>query len=136
MTRNFGDTTYTRDVFTVLDTNGAATSSTFQMDGLNVAGFNTVNPGFTSPMRLVGVVLANVCVAVNSPGDWTFRLRVNESTTDSYSFSFPLPAIFQNKTFQTPTGIITPANSTYHVQADGPSRNFVLMRASIEWERI
>jgi hypothetical protein len=118
-----------------LDLGATATSVTFQMDGLVVGPSGTVNVPAPRPMRLVGIAVHAASGVVNTPGDWTLRVRVNESGTDSATFTFSMDALPGNKKAGPPSTVFTlPTAGTYHIVADGPSRNIVAIRVTLEWE--
>lgn len=119
----------------VVDSNAAATSVGFTMGGLIVAGSNTVNPCAPRAMKLRRIGSHNGCLVVNSAGDWTLRLRVNESGSDSATFTLGMAALPGSKNSGVPSSdVILQAGDTYHLLADGPSRNFVVIRVILEWE--
>lgn len=114
----------------------AVTSLSFLMDGLVVGSESTtVNVGFPRSAKLVGVFTHAGCLVVNSVGDWTLRIRVNGSGSDSATFGMPMAAVPGSKTAgQASSQLILQAGDTYHVVADGPSRNFAIARVCLEWE--
>lgn len=123
--------------FQANDLGAAVTAVTFTQDGLIVAGGGiTVNVPAPRPMRLVRVALHAACGVVNTAGNWTLRLRVNESGSDSATVSFainPLPS--GSKASTVPSTVVTINRAdTYHILADGPSRNIAAIRATLEWE--
>jgi len=120
-------------MLSVVNGGTAVTTANFVADGQALASVNTANPGFPHAVKLRGAFCMNGCAAVNSAGDWTIHIRVNEAGTDSYSFDVPVPA-GANKTVDIPDGIVLDPGDTYHVFMDGPSRNFLLARLVLEWE--
>lgn len=118
------------------DFGATVTSMIMQMDGLILGGGgNTANVAATRPMRLVRVAVHAGCLVVNSAGDWTLRVRVNESGSDSATFTFSMGTLPGTKTVGVPSSVFTiQAGDTYHIQADGPSRNIAVARATLEWE--
>lgn len=117
------------------DSGTAVTSGLYSMDGLITAGANTTNPGFPFAVRLRGVFVHAGCLAINSAGNWTWRLRVNESGSDTATFTHTVPTVPGSKTIWIPTlSVILNPGDTYNVQTDGPSRNFLVLRTVLEWE--
>jgi hypothetical protein len=121
--------------FELADGGAAVTSAGFTMGGLIVAASNTVNPCAPSAMKLRRIGVMSGCLVVNSAGNWTLRLRVNESGSDSATFTFGLAALPGSKDFGAwSSEVLLQAGDTYHLVADGPSRNFVVVRPILEWE--
>ncbi len=121
--------------FEVADPGSAVTAVPFTMGGLLVAASLTVNPCAPSAMKLRRIGIMAGCLIVNSAGDWTFRIRVNESGSDSATFNFGLTALPGSKDAGPPSSeVVLQAGDTYHVLADGPSRNYVVVRPILEWE--
>ncbi len=119
----------------VADGGAAVTAVGFTMGGLIVAAANTVNPCAPRAMKLRAIGSHNGCLIVNSAGDWTLRLRVNESGSDSATFTMGVAALPGSKNSGPPSSeVILQAGDTYHLLADGPSRNFVVIRVILEWE--
>lgn len=129
------DSRYIQHQFLALDTAPVVTSVVFQSEALFTGPSGTVNPIAASAMRLRRVGCHNACGAVNSAGDWTLRIRVNESGSDSATFTLRMEAAPGSKDAGAPsTEIILQAADTYHLLADGPSRNLVVARLYLEWE--
>jgi len=113
----------------------AEVSLKLTMDNLITDTGNTTNPCIPRAARLVRAAVHGACLAVNTAGDWTLRIRKNESGSDSATMTFGLAAVPGTKT----AGLLTPeviweAGETYHGVVDGPSRNFVIVRVTLEWE--
>lgn len=122
-------------MFSASDSGTAVTALTFYKDTFIIAGANTVNPGFPRAAILRGIFVHSGCIVVNSAGNWTLRLRVDESGSDSATFSVGMAALPGSKDYgNMSTSVIVPGGSSYHIQADGPSRNFAVCRATLEWE--
>jgi hypothetical protein len=136
MTRNgTNDTRLVHHMAVIFNTGSAVTTSLFTFQNLANGPSLTVNPIFPSAARLRAVALHTTCLVVNSAGDWTFRLYVNESGSTSFTGTFPVPAATATgKTVLPGNGIILNAGSTYHIDCTGPSRNVLAVRAVLEWE--
>jgi hypothetical protein len=137
MPRRYIEPILVHHTFQANDGGGAVTALTYAADGLIVAGGGiTANPIAPRPMRLVRVAVHALCLVINSAGDWTLRVRVNEAGTDSATFTHPIAvAPAGSKTAGVPSTVVTlNAGDTYHILADGPSRNFVVSRVTLEWE--
>jgi hypothetical protein len=105
------------------------------MGNLIVASANTVNPCAPRAMKLRRIGCHSGCLVVNSAGDWTLRVRVNESGSDSATFTIGVAALPGSKNSGVPSSeIVLQAGDTYHLLADGPSRNFIVARPILEWE--
>lgn len=129
------DRSFISHMFQITDSNTAATSAFFNADTLVTGSSSTVNPGFVQAVRFHGIMLHTACLVVNSVGDWTFRLRKNEATSDTFSGTFGLAALPGSKDVLLADGLYTwEAGDTYHLQCDGPSRNFIILRATVYWE--
>lgn len=125
--------------FQANDLGSAVTALTFGQDGLIVAGGGvTVNVPAPRPMRLVRIGVHSGCAVINTAGNWTLRLRVNESGSDSATFSFAMDALpTGTKVAGVPSTVVTiQAGDTYHIQTDGPSRNIAAVRVTLEWELV
>lgn len=124
--------------FSAQDLGAVVTSVAFFMDNIIVAGTptTTVNPGFSRAVRLRGIFSHSGTTVVNVAGSWTVRLRLNETGVDTATFSIGVLTLPGSKDFgqMTPGGVVIQAGSTYHIQADGPSRNIVIARVILEWE--
>lgn len=113
----------------------AVTLLVYEMDDLITGAANTANPGFPSAVRLNRVFNFAGCLVVNTAGNWTVRLRVNESGSDSFTFSSTIPVVSTpEKAVTEGNGLILDPGDSYHMLADGPSRNFALSRLVLEWE--
>lgn len=137
MPRRYIDPQLVHHHFQANDLGAAVTALTFTQDGLIVSGGGiTVNVPAPRPMRLVRVAIHAACGVVNTAGNWTLRLRVNESGSDSATASFamdPLPA--GSKVATVPSTVVAIKGAdTYHILADGPSRNIAAVRVTLEWE--
>lgn len=116
------------------DFGAAVTALALSMDGFGMSDIS-VNPCAPRAMRLRRIAIHSYCNAVNSAGNWTWRLRKNESGSDSATFSFGMAAFPGSKDVGAPsTEVVLQAGETYHVLADGPSRNLAGCRVTMEWE--
>lgn len=134
MGRRNGDSRFVHHTLQKLDVNAAATSLKMAMDGLDTDASSTVNPCFPHAVRLRGIAVHSACIAVNSAGAWTLRIRVNESGSDSVTFSVGMGATGSKDAGEPSTDLVLQAGDTYHVVVDGPSRNVAAARATLEWE--
>ena len=130
------DRAIVHEMFQSTDFGSAIIVLVFGADGQSVFSTNATNPCAPSAMKLSRVGIHAACGAINSAGDWTLRLRVNESLSDSATISFPIATLPGSKTAgqMSSAAIILQAGDTYYIQADGPSRNIILARAIIQWE--
>lgn len=129
------DTRLVHHELNVVDGGSAVTAASFSMGGLITASSSTMNPCAPRAMKLRRLGVHSGCLVVNSAGSWTIRLRVNESGSDSMTFSTGAAALPGSKDSGLPsTEVILQAGDTYHLLADGPSRNFLVIRAILEWE--
>lgn len=130
-----GDRAFISQEFTAQDVNSVVTFLFLEADRLVTASVNTVNPCAPRAMKLVAIGAHSTCLVVNSAGDWTLRIRVNESGSDSATFTLGMAALPGSKNAGPPSAdIILQAGDTYHLQADGPSRNVALLRVNLLWE--
>lgn len=129
------DRAFFTNEFTAQDLGAAVTVVLLAADGLVTAAVNTVNPCMPRAVRLAAAGVHSACVAVNTAGNWTLRLRVNEAGADSATFTIGVAAVPGSKNAGPwSSDIILQPGDTYHLQADGPSRNVVLVRATLLWE--
>lgn len=117
----------------VFDGGAAVTSVGFTMDNF-VVGVGSLNPCFPSAAKLVGVGLHTLCFTDTVPGNWTLRVRKNEGGTDEATFSFALTNSFSKAAGAASAEPVFQAGDTYHVLADGPEKNTVVLRLTLEWE--
>ncbi len=135
MGRRNNDTRLVHHTLQKLDVNSAATSMKMAMDGLDTDASGTVNPCMPQAVRLSRIACHSITLVVNTPGNWTVRIRVNESGSDSATFSIGMAAGAGSKDAGPPsTDLILQAGDTYHVVVDGPSRNVAAARVTLEWE--
>lgn len=121
--------------FALFDPGAAVTDVLMVADGISTGPSLAPNPGAVSSMRLRGILFMGACGIVNSAGDWTLGLHVNESGTASHTFTVPLAAFVLDKTLNRGGGdVILDPGDTYHIRLNGPSRNTLLVRATVEWE--
>lgn len=123
--------------FTAQDLGNPVTALVFVQDNIVVAGAPTltVNPGFPRAVRLRGFFAHTGVLAVNVAGAWTVRIRLNEGGADAATFAVGMAAGGSKDFGQTtPGGLIIQGGSTYHIQADGPSRFIAIARVVLEWE--
>jgi hypothetical protein len=134
--QNKGDSRFVHHTLQANDLGATVTAMAFGMDGLLTGGETiTVNPGAPRAMRLNRIFVHSSCAIVNTPGDWTVRIRVNGSGSDSATFVVGNTAVPGTKLAgQMSTDIVLQAGDTYNLLADGPSRNIAFMRAVLEWE--
>lgn len=115
---------------------GAATSSKLFMGNLITDATNTVNPSAPRAMKLVGYSLHALCIVDDVAGNWTMRIRKNESGSDSATFTFPLTTTPTKQSGAWSSDVVWDAAETYHVIADGPQKTVLALRLMIEWEPI
>ena len=99
-----------------------------------VVGAGSLNPCFPKSSRLVGVGIHGLCFVDTVPGNWTLRVRKNEGATDEATFSFALTSTTQKAAGSPNVEPNFQAGDTYHVLADGPEKNTVVIRLTLEWE--
>lgn len=127
------DTRLVHHLFVGINGDAAAVTLELGTDGLAV-GAASLNPGFPRASKLVAVMVNCFVGLENVAGSWTLRVRKNEGATDEATFSFAAAAGL-NKTAGPPSvEALYQAGDTYHVQADGPSKNNVYARVTMEWE--
>jgi hypothetical protein len=115
---------------------GAATQSKLLMGNLITDTANTVNPIHPRAVKLSKIAIHAACAVNDVAGDWTLRIRKNESGSDTATLVFPLSTT-PSKTAAIPsTEAIFQAADTYHVLADGPQKTVVALRVILEWEPI
>jgi hypothetical protein len=135
MTRRNNDSRLVHHTLQASDLGAAVTTVGLQMGNLNTAATNTVNPGFPSAARLRRIFVHSGCLVVNVAGDWTLRMRVQESGSDTATFTIGMAALPGSKnTGQMSAAVVLQAGQTYHMVADGPSRNIAILRVMLEWE--
>lgn len=117
----------------VFDSGAAVTTVGFTMDNFVVA-VGSLNPCFPSAAKLVGIGLHTLCFADTVPGNWTLRVRKNEGAGDEATFSFALTNAFSKPAGRPSVEALFQAGDTYHVLADGPEKNTVVLRLTLEWE--
>ena len=127
------DTRLVHHLFVGLNGDAAAVTLELGTDGL-VVGAASLNPNFPRASKLVAIAV-NCFVGVdNVAGAWTLRVRKNEGGTDAATFTFAAAAGL-NKTAGPPSvECLFQAGDSYHVQADGPSKNNIYARVTMEWE--
>lgn len=135
MRQRSGDRAFISNEFTAQDVGSAVKFLFLEADRLVTASTNTVNPCAPRAMKLVGIGAHSTCLIVNSAGNWTLRIRVNESGSDSATFSLGMAALPGSKNAGPASAdIILQPGDTYHLLADGPSRNVALLRVNLLWE--
>lgn len=127
------DTRYVHHLYFVFDSNATATSVGFQTDNF-VVGAASANVCFPKAARLVGCATHALCFVDTVPGNWTLRVRQNEGGVDVATFSFTLTSVFTKSAGSPSVEALFQAGDTYHVQADGPEKNTVIIRLTLEWE--
>ena len=131
--RYVNDTRVVHHHLVVFDSNATATSVGFAMDNLAVAAAS-LNPCFPRAAKLVGVGIHSICFVDTVAGNWTLRVRKNEGGTDEATFSFALTSTTQKTAGSPSVEALFQAGDTYHVIADGPEKNTVIIRLTLEWE--
>jgi len=127
------DTRLVHHLFVGINGDAAAVTLELGTDGL-VVGAASINPNFPRAAKLVAVAVNCFIPIENVVGPWTLRVRKNEGATDEATFVFAAAAGF-NKTAGPPSvECLFQAGDSYHVQADGPSKNQVYARVTLEWE--
>lgn len=127
------DTRLVHHLFVGVSGDPAAVTLELGTDGLAVAAAS-LNICFPRAAKLVGVAVNCFVGAENVVGGWTLRVRKNEGATDEATFSFGAAAGL-NKTAGSPSvECLYQAGDTYHIQADGPSKNNIYARVTMEWE--
>ena len=115
---------------------GADVSVIMGLDGQATQTSSTVNPGFPRAVRARRVWLNAGTAGINVAGDWTLKLRLNRTGTDSATFTFnpvDLDDVFSGGWS---SEVLIQATDQYHLLAEGPSRVFMLLRATLEFEII
>lgn len=127
------DTRLVHHLFIGISGDPAAVTLELGTDGLAV-GALSLNPSFPRAAKLVAIAVTFFVGIENVAGNWTLRVRKNEGATDEATFSFAA-ATGLNKTAGPPSvEALYQAGDTYHIQADGPSKNNVFARVTMEWE--
>lgn len=128
------DTRLVHHLFVGINGDAAATTLELGTDGLVVASFS-INPNFPRAAKLVAIAVNCFVGADNVVGSWTLRVRKNEGATDEATFVFGAVGGAFTKTAGPPSvECLFQAGDSYHVQADGPSKNQVYARVTLEWE--
>ena len=105
------------------------------MDGWAI-GLGNPNPGVSKPSIALSAYITWAFVGENKPGDWTFRLRKNQSIIDAATISIPAgkPGVYSNVAADWSVQVGFQAGESYHVLADGPSKQAVILRALLRFE--
>ena len=111
------------------------TSLPLQMDGWAI-GLGNPNPGLSKPAIARSVFATWAFVGENQPGDWTLRLRKNQAIIDAATVSLTAgkPGEYSNVAADWSLQVSFQAGETYHVIADGPSKQAVILRAILRFE--
>lgn len=98
----------------------------------------TPNPGFAIPCVATHVFVDWLVLVHTVAGNWTLRLRKNESGADSATFLMTAGAasVHQKVCGLWSQEVQFDACDTYHLVADGPSKNIVLARAALRFEEL
>lgn len=116
------------------DGNASVTQVLFQMDNAGINPFGWC-PGMPSAAKCTRVMVTAQCAADTNPGNWTLRLRKNESLfTDEATFSFALTTALSKTAGAWSAEAIFQPGDTWYVVADGAAKNTVIIRVSMEWE--
>lgn len=112
----------------------------FWMDG-TITGIGNGNPGFPVAAKATHVYMHWGFFSEIDPGDWTFRLRQSEGTTDLATFAMPVPnpaPPLDLIRLAGPWSVEVPfaAGDGYYVFADGPKKHFILARAVLRFEEL
>jgi len=106
----------------------------FQMDNQSITPF-TWCPALPRAAKPVRVAVTSQCAANTTPGNWTLRLRRNESlVTDDATFSFPLTIALASTAGPWSAEPVFQAGDRYYIIADGPSKDTVILRVVMEWK--
>lgn len=136
MTRRHQDTRLVHHLIQGNDLGAVVTALVMNMDGLAMDPAS-VNPVAPRAMRLRRITTHSFCVVVNSAGAWTLGIRLNESGSNTATFSVDMSAVPGTKQVGNPSAVvILQAGDTYHLVLSGPSRNIAAARITLEWEPI
>jgi len=95
---------------------------------------STWNPSVTRPCRLVGGSMTSVCGADVTPGDWNVDFHLNESATVLASASYPCTTSLNGTRLDWDKQVFCEAGDRWFIEADGPSKSTVILRATLEFE--
>lgn len=127
------DTRYVHHLYFVFDSGAALTSVGFQTDNF-VVGAASLNVCFPKAARLVGCAAHTLAFVDTVPGNWTLRIRQNEGGVDVSTWSFALTSVASKTAGPPSVEALFQAGDTYHILADGPEKNTVIIRLTLEWE--
>lgn len=93
-----------------------------------------MNLGFPKAAKATRLWLNTATLGVIVAGDWTVRLRVNRSGSDSATFTYNPTGT--DEVFSGPwsSEVILRPTDQYHLLTDGGQRNLILVRAVLEFE--
>lgn len=113
---------------------GLVTQLLIQMDGSVITPLSWC-PAFPRAAKALRAAITAQCAADTTPGNWTLRLRKNESfVTDEATISFGLTTTLTKTAAVWSSQVVFEAGDTYYIVADGPSKTDVLCRFVLEWE--
>jgi hypothetical protein len=120
---------------------GVDTTANFFMDRqlVGAAPFTTPNPGFAIPCVATHVFTDFITGGHTVAGNWTLRLRKNEAAVDSATFVIlagAVPGAHIKSCGLWSQEVQFDACDTYHIQADGPEKAVVLIRAILRFEEL
>lgn len=106
------------------------------MEGNSVSPFS-LNPCMPRALKAVKIgVLANTAVDL-VPGNWTMRLRLNETFgPDIATFSFAVSTGVNPTAGSWSAEPVIQAGERYYITCDGPNKNGIAVRATLEFEVI
>jgi hypothetical protein len=106
----------------------------FQMDNQSITPFSWC-PALPRAAKAVRVAVTSQCAVNTTPGNWTLRLRKNESVVaDEATFSVAVTTALATTVGPWSAEALFQAGDRYYIVADGPSKDTVILRVVLEWE--
>lgn len=115
------------------DGSNPVTTLIMTSEGQGLSPFN-LNPVFPFGARAVAIGCLGNTNADIVAGNWTMRLRKNESFADSATFSFAVSTGINKTAGRWSSEVLFDAGDTFYITADGPSKNGIAVRAWLLFE--
>lgn len=122
--------------FWVLSGANPATSVVFSLGGNVMGAAGAVNPGLPRAAKLGRLFICSLTAGDTNPGDWTLRIRKNESGSDTATATFGVTTTLTKTSKRWSADALFQAGDTYHIVADGPGKVAFAADLVMEWEMI
>ena len=115
------------------DAIGATTQVLFIMAGNQFITPVTWNPVIPRAAQALRIAVETQCATDTNPGNWTARLRRNDSGADTATASIPITTSKTRTVVDWSTQALFQAGDNWFILADGASKDTVIIRAILEW---